>query len=146
MLTLYKNIKRFREEKRMSQDTLAKLTGYSDRSSITKIEKGLVDLQQSKIELFAKALGTTAKDLVGWNDEEVASNPPIMDYYNSLNPIGQKEAEKRVEELTHFPKYTLKALKEESPYLSLGAAHNEGKQTQEELDLMREDAERLKNL
>lgn len=146
MLTLYKNIKRFREEKRMSQDTLAKLTGYSDRSSITKIEKGLVDLQQSKIELFAKALGTTAKDLVGWNDEEVASNPPIMDYYNSLNPIGQKEAEKRVEELTHFPKYTLKALKEEPPYLSLGAAHNEGKQTQEELDLMREDAERLKNL
>ena len=68
MLKLYSNIKRLREERGLSQDALAKLTGYTDRSSITKIEKGLVDLQQSKIELFAKALGTTAKDLVGWDD------------------------------------------------------------------------------
>ena len=69
MLELYKNIKRLREEKGMSQDTLAKLTGYTDRSSITKIEKGQVDLQQSKIELFAKALGTTARELVGWENK-----------------------------------------------------------------------------
>lgn len=69
MMNLYKNIKRLREEKGMSQDTLAKLTGYTDRSSITKIEKGQVDLQQSKIELFAKALGTTTRELVGWDDE-----------------------------------------------------------------------------
>ncbi len=68
MLELYKNIKRLREANGMSQDALAKLTGYTDRSSITKIEKGLVDLQQSKIELFAKALGTTSRELVGWDD------------------------------------------------------------------------------
>ena len=66
MLKLYSNIKRLREERGLSQDALAKLTGYTDRSSITKIEKGLVDLQQSKIELFAKALGTTAKDGMIW--------------------------------------------------------------------------------
>lgn len=41
---------------------------------------------------------------------------------------------------------SIKEFREEPNYLSLGAAHNEGKQTQEELDLMREDAERLKNL
>ena len=69
MHELYKNIKRLREEKGLSQDALAKLTGYTDRSSITKIEKGQVDLQQSKIELFAKALGTTAKELVGWEGD-----------------------------------------------------------------------------
>lgn len=68
MLELYKNIKRLREAKGMSQDALAKLTGYTDRSSITKIEKGQVDLQQSKIDLFARALGTTSKELVGWDD------------------------------------------------------------------------------
>ncbi len=67
MLELYKNIKHLREEKGLSQDALAKLTGYTDRSSIAKIEKGQVDLQQSKIELFARALGTTAKELVGWD-------------------------------------------------------------------------------
>lgn len=69
MLKLYSNIKRLREERGLSQDALAKLTGYTDRSSIAKIEKGLVDLQQSKIELFAQALGTTVKDLVGWDDD-----------------------------------------------------------------------------
>lgn len=68
MLELYKNIKRLREEKGLSQDALAKLTGYTDRSSITKIEKGQVDLQQSKIELFAKALGTSSRELVGWDN------------------------------------------------------------------------------
>lgn len=67
MLELYKNIKRLREEKGLSQDALARLTGYTDRSSITKIEKGQVDLQQSKIELFAKALGTSSRELVGWD-------------------------------------------------------------------------------
>lgn len=69
MIKLYSNIKRLREEQGLSQDALARLTGYTDRSSITKIEKGLVDLQQSKIESFAKALGTSVKDLIGWDDE-----------------------------------------------------------------------------
>lgn len=68
MEKLYQNIKRLREEKGLSQEALARLTGYTDRSSITKIEKGLVDLQQSKIELFAKALGTTSRALTGWEE------------------------------------------------------------------------------
>ena len=68
MLELYKNIKKLREENGLSQEALAKLTGYTDRSSITKIEKGLVDLQQSKIDLFASALGTTSRELMGWID------------------------------------------------------------------------------
>jgi repressor LexA len=70
MLKLYQNIKRLREERGLSQDALAKLTGYTDRSSITKIEKGQIDLQQSKIELFAKALGTTSRELVGCDEED----------------------------------------------------------------------------
>lgn len=73
MIKLYQNIKNLREERGLSQDALAKLTGYTDRSSIAKIEKGQVDLQQSKIELFAKALGTTSYDLMGW-DEPVSSH------------------------------------------------------------------------
>lgn len=74
MIKLYENIKQLREEKGLSQDALAKLTGYTDRSSIAKIEKGQVDLQQSKIALFAKALGTTSRELVGWNDEDIQPN------------------------------------------------------------------------
>ncbi len=43
----------------MTQDELAKITGYTSRSSINKIEMGLVNLPQSKIELIAKALMVT---------------------------------------------------------------------------------------
>ncbi|CUX74021.1 LexA repressor [Clostridium sp. C105KSO14] len=87
MLELYKNIKRLREEKGMSQDTLAKLTGYTDRSSITKIEKGQVDLQQSKIELFAKALGTTARELVGWENKPLTEKKKSSVIINVLGSV-----------------------------------------------------------
>ena len=68
MLQLYKNIKMLREEKGLSQDELAKLCGYTSRSSIAKIEKGEVDLQNSKTLLFANALGTTPGKLMGLTD------------------------------------------------------------------------------
>ena len=49
-------IKQLREQRGMSQDALAEKVGYKDRSSIAKVEAGLVDLSQSKIAAFAKAL------------------------------------------------------------------------------------------
>lgn len=65
MIELYRNIRDFRKAAKMSQDELAKKTGYTDRSSIAKIESGQVDLPQSKIALFASALGVTASELMG---------------------------------------------------------------------------------
>ena len=124
MLELYKNIKKLREEKGLSQDALAKLTGYTDRSSIAKIEKGQVDLQQSKIELFAKALGTTSKELVGWDtplpdcafrlpdgsliliEVKGTSGKLEMDLerlvkcFFSLNELGRRKALDNIEDLT----------------------------------------------
>lgn len=146
MLTLYENIKKLREEKGMSQDTLAKLTGYTDRSSITKIEKGQVDLQQSKIELFAKALGTTKKALVGWDNPMPDAIPEIMDYYNILNDIGKSEATKRVRELSYFPEYTTHAFHDTPDYLAPVAAHNDAELTDEELVLMEQDIKDIKGL
>lgn len=55
-MELYENIKKYRIKLNLTQQQLADLTGYGDRSSIAKIEKGLVDLSQSKLELFAKVL------------------------------------------------------------------------------------------
>lgn len=49
----------------MTQQQLADLTGYGDRSSIAKIEKGLVDISQSKLELFASVLRVSAGELMG---------------------------------------------------------------------------------
>ena len=65
MLLLYKNIKSRRQDLGMSQTELAKKCGYTDRSSIAKIESGKVDLPQSKIKTFADALGVSAADLMG---------------------------------------------------------------------------------
>ena len=69
MLKLYENIKRYRIEAKLSQAELAKRTGYTDRSSIAKIEKGLVDLSQSKIKQFAEVLGVTPGHLMGWDEK-----------------------------------------------------------------------------
>lgn len=60
----FENIKRLRIERGLSQDELAKRTGYTDRSSIAKIEAGKVDLSESKIILFAKALNVTPAALM----------------------------------------------------------------------------------
>ena len=76
MTELYKNIKKLREELGLSQEELAKRTGYTNRSSIAKIEKGLVDLSQTKIELFAKVLGVAPGDLMGW-EQEPAEEPTL---------------------------------------------------------------------
>lgn len=74
MLKLYENIKRYRMAAKLSQAELAKRTGYTDRSSIAKIEKGLVDLSQSKIKQFAEALGVTQGDLMGWESGDAENS------------------------------------------------------------------------
>lgn len=67
MLKLYENIRTLRMEKRMTQDELARRAGYTDRSSIAKIERGVVDLPQSKIKQFAEIFGVTPSHLMGWD-------------------------------------------------------------------------------
>jgi repressor LexA len=70
MIDLYKNIKKRRQELKISQSKLAELVGYTNRSSIAKIEAGKIDLPQSKIVEIAEALRTTPKELMGWDDEK----------------------------------------------------------------------------
>ena len=69
MDTLYSRIKKRREDLGMSQLELACALGYTDRSSIAKIEKGVNDITQSKIVAFADALHTTPAYLMGWTDD-----------------------------------------------------------------------------
>lgn len=61
----YENIKLLREKLGLSQEELAERVGYKDRSSIAKIESGCVDLAQSKIAMFAKALNVSPGELMG---------------------------------------------------------------------------------
>lgn len=89
MLQLYKNIKRRRTELHLTQSELADKMGYADKSMIAKIEKGLVDLPQSKILAFAEALETTPSSLMGWepiSDEEIGD----VFYENMQKPLPKK--------------------------------------------------------
>lgn len=112
-------IKKLRENMELSQSQLAEMVGYKDKTSIAKIEAGKVDLPQSKILAFSKALNVTPADLLDFdlcltNNNQVIcietakSNfiNRIQSYCNKLNNKGIEEAAKRVEELTYIPEYT----------------------------------------
>ena len=69
MSILSVRIRQRREELGMSQEELAARMGYRSKSSITKIEKGINDIPQNKVEDFAAALETTTAWLLGLESE-----------------------------------------------------------------------------
>lgn len=91
MTTVGEYIKRRRTELKISQAELAKRTGYADKTAISKIENGKVDLTQSKVEAFAKALHTTPAYLMGWEDEH-----ELVPYY--LDPEVAEMAQRAYED------------------------------------------------
>ena len=62
---LSSRIRQRREQLGLSQEELAARMGYRSKSSITKLEKGINDLPQSKVEELAQALETTPAALLG---------------------------------------------------------------------------------
>lgn len=73
MKKLYENIKLRRLFLGLTQAELAQRVGYADHSNISLIEKGELDLPQSKIVLFAKALNCSPAELMGWVEIPVDS-------------------------------------------------------------------------
>ena len=121
MLELYSNIRKRREELGLTQSQLADLAGYADKTMISKIEKGAVDLAQSKIVLIANALQTTPRVLMGWEDPAADPQPSptpgaqrtlspdeagLVEDYQKLNDYGKKKIREDLHDLTQLPKYT----------------------------------------
>ena len=71
-------IKQRRCELGMSQSDLADKMGYSDRSTITRIEHGEIDLAYSKIVKFASVLEMPIEELAGIEPTVQISNTPII--------------------------------------------------------------------
>ncbi len=67
-------IKSRRQALGLSQSELAARLGYTDRSTIAKIERGVNDINQSKLEAFAAALETTGAYLMGWTEDSYDYN------------------------------------------------------------------------
>ena len=87
METIYERIRRLRQENNMSQDELAKKTGYTSRSTINKIEAGKIDISRAKIKFFADALGVTPAYLMGGEEESEQgyyTDPEVAEYAEEL--------------------------------------------------------------
>jgi transcriptional regulator with XRE-family HTH domain len=69
LIGLGNRIKSRRQELNMSQEELANKCGYKSRSTINKIELGINDVPQSKINAIASALDSTVGYIMGWTSE-----------------------------------------------------------------------------
>ena len=96
-MTLGDRIKKLRLEAGLSQEELAQEKGYSTKTSISKIEKDVLDMIQSTIVALARALKTTPRVLMGWTETE--KKPPLklpsgdeqelLTIYRNVNQDGQ---------------------------------------------------------
>lgn len=98
MNSLYANIKKQRLALGLTQDDVARMIGYKNKSTIAKIETGKSDLPQSRIADFARVLSTTPEMLMGWEradgklvTEEQVSGCLSTDF-RSLRPLSKKKA------------------------------------------------------
>ena len=90
MLQIYENIRLLRKAHKMSQTELAMKVGYADKTMISHVENGKVDLPRSKIIQFAEALGVTPSELMGdTNNELTPQEYGILEVFRKLNDEGQ---------------------------------------------------------
>lgn len=73
-MSIGKRIKNLREQKQMTLDEVARMCNTT-RQTIYKYENEIVTkIPYDRIELLAKALGTTPSDLFGWEQKESSPN------------------------------------------------------------------------
>lgn len=128
-MTLGERIKMLRQKSGMTQDELAKAIGYSTKTSVSKIENDVLDINQSTIVALARVLHTTPSVIMGWN-EASASTPAapllseneneLVKIYRNVNEGGQSyimQTARMVEGTEQYRKPTPKQSEEEAPIL-----------------------------
>lgn len=91
LIEIGNRIKQLRTEKDVSQDELAKRSGYGSRSTINKIELGINDVPQSKIKAIAEALGVSVGTLLCWDEfDEKHDTKKIQKEVNLIEHIEQQ--------------------------------------------------------
>lgn len=104
-----KRIKQTREEKNMSLQDVADITGVA-RSTVQRYEVGRIDkIKLPVIESIARALGVRPDWIIGKTEKKFPESkfvPEILLYYKSLNSTGKSVATEQVRLLTLDEKYT----------------------------------------
>lgn len=86
-MTIGEKIKQRRTELGWSLRELSNRMGYSNHSTIARIESGSVDIPQSRIVQFAEVLGVSVAYLMGWEtppEEMQEKNDTAVDIVKRL--------------------------------------------------------------
>lgn len=67
-------IRQRRKELGWSLRDLAHRMGYANHSTVARIEKGEIDIPQSKVVKFAEVMGTSVAFLMDWEEEKKKNN------------------------------------------------------------------------
>ena len=126
-MNIGQNVKKIRESKKITQDKLASMLGYSHKSSINKIEMGKADISVTKLIELSDALEVSLAEIIGigfsnnkgfslYEDDagvfEVIGNRfgsdtvELIKKYLSLNQAGQRKIIDDISDLAEIPKYT----------------------------------------
>lgn len=73
LIELGKRFKKLRLAKGWSQTTCARKLGYSNKTSVSKIELGVQGIKRSNVAHVAEVLGTTPEYLMGWKQPDGAT-------------------------------------------------------------------------
>lgn len=83
-----------RKEKHLTQDELAKLVGYTCNDSISKIERGMIDVPANKISALCKALEIPPADLfINFLPQKETKETLYSDYAVIMNILETADAE-----------------------------------------------------
>ncbi len=69
-MTFGERVCQLRKARHLTQQNLANLMGYTDRSMLAKIETGASDVPATKLAKLARILHTTPNYLCGWEEAD----------------------------------------------------------------------------
>lgn len=105
-------IKELRTKNKLTQTELALKVGYKDKTAIAKIEAGQIDLSQSKIYAFAKALNSPIEYLFscGYSNSSNANQTEekINELLSKMDADDQSETLRYIEFKLASDKYKAK--------------------------------------
>lgn len=109
-MNIYDRIKMLRKSIGMSQEELAHKCGYSEKSMISRIEAGSIDLPFSKVEVFATALDVDAAFLAGFSEDQQLRDRALL-YSDLIDKASHLDSEdsariaERIDMLLESDKY-----------------------------------------
>ena len=109
MSKFIENLKKYLENRKIRQTYVSLMTGW-DKSRVSKILSGTIDLKESEAEFLAKALGhDMSYFLTDFSDQykEQAVNGQLAFFAGTLNDEDKKTADKLVEMFRFYDALTM---------------------------------------